>query len=228
MKTFKYVIPERVQHLFLDAAISSVVYNSRTFYKEVWKELNNQIWQEERVHAIIDGFPTEQLSFNDDFVEIIPKDKTFDLILNRLDNDILDLGSNLILKDDNIVGQLIIIESSYRPTMYFKRTDVICAINDNAQEGINNNLRSHLKNKMQDNLFTYKIIDLFNDDLQSVHKFYYYDDMYRYHQSTGAGTLTGWITTEDIQKRLQDKNKVIITLNSNYRLSESFYKRIKD
>jgi len=215
MKTFKYKVPEAVAKALYNGDITSVNYKDREYYSlRVNACLRKNAFTEDEVNDLIDTMDY----ISEDFEEVIPRDKTFDLLLDKLMED--------VEKQDKGFTTFIEIKSSYRNTLYFKMTDVICAINDNAQEGINDNLRSHLKNKMQDNLFTYKFIRANDYDLEQVYKFYYYDENYRYNTSTGAGTLTGWLTSDDIYNRAKDKT--IITLNQNYRLSESFYKRIKD
>ena len=215
MKMFKYKVPEAVTKALYDGDITSVNYKSREYYSlRVNACLRQGTFTEDEVNELIKSLDY----LEEDFEELIPIDQTFNLLLDKLMKDVEDL--------DKGFTTFIEIKSSYRNTLYFKVTDVICAINDNAQEGINDNLGSHLKNKMQDNLFEYRFIRAENNDLEQVYKFYYYDENYRYNTSTGAGTLTGWMTADDIYNR--SKDKTIITLNQNYRLSESFYKRTKD
>jgi len=215
MKVFKYKVPEAVTKALYDGDITSVNYKSREYFSlRVNACLRKHSFTEDEVNDLIDTM--DYLS--EDFEEIIPIDQTFNLLLDKLIVDVEGQykGYTTFLE----------IESSYRNKMYFKITDVICAVNDNAQEGINNNLRSHLKNKMQSNLFKYRFIRAVDDDLEQVHKFYYYDSDYIHNTSTGAGTLTGWLTSDEMYNR--GKDKTILTLNQNHRLSESFYKRIKE
>lgn len=220
MKKFKYVLPEKVTHLFLDNKISGVTYGNyynRLLSREL--EIEGEISED----AMIDYLSNYVNLSRDDFHEVITKEDTFKIELDKLIDAVENVHESL--GNDDIVATLITIYSSYRPVMYFKKTDVICAINDNCQTGINNNLRSHLKNKLQGNEFAWAISDLVYDDLQKVYKFYYYDDNYRYNGSSGAGTLTGWLSAEEIGKRAKEKE--VITLNSNYRLSKSFFDRMK-
>jgi len=221
MKKYKYVLPERVEHLFLDDNITGITYNGTRYNKLLSKKLKEagELSELEIYDALHDHINLKK----EDFHEIVAKEDLFAKKLDELIN-VVDALSNEDYEDD-VIGTLITIESNYRQTMYFKKTDVICAINDNAQEGIDNNLRTHLKNKLQGNSFNWTIGKLYADDLQPVYKFYYYDENYRYNSSTGAGTLTGWLTTEEIEKRAKDK--AIITLNGNYKLSGSFFNRIK-
>jgi len=221
MKKYKYVLPERVEHLFLDDSITGITYNESKYKKLVSKQLKEEgEISESEMTGILNEYSDLR---REDFHEIVTKEDLFAKKLDELIN-VVDALSNEDYGDD-VIGTLIAIESNYRPTMYFKKTDVICAINDNAQEGINDSIRTHLKNKLQCNEFNWTIGKLYNDDLQAVYKFYYYDENYRYNSSTGAGTLTGWLTAEEIEKRAKDN--AIIMLNGNYKLSSSFFNRIK-
>ncbi len=215
MKMFKFELPEDIKKALLTFE-SITLKNGTILNQSILVNDKKEFTEEEIGIKIAYGHP------KDYFVEIIPKEDLFEMELDKLMSAVNNLTDEF---DDDVAGHMIAIYSSYRPTMYFKKTDVICAINDNAQEGIQDNLRSHLKNKMQGNEFVWSIGELFYDDLQAVYKFYYYDENYRHTTSSGAGTLTGWLLAEEIEKRAKDKT--VITLNNNYRLSESFFDRIK-
>ena len=217
MKMFKYKVPDAVTKALFDNDITSVNYRSREYFSlKVNACKNHGPFKEDDVLSLINNDDYTM----DDFEEIIPKDQTFNLALDNIENIINNLDFNI---SDDACGYVVKVCSNYRTTMYFKKTrDTICRISDNAQEGINNNIRSYLKNKMQGNLFYFEIEELLYDDLEHVYKFYYYDENYILNSSTGAGTLTGWLTAEAIEKRAN--GKTIITLNRNYRVTEDFLK----
>ena len=218
MKKFKYVLPEKVKYLFLDGKISGVTYGDHYYNRLLSRglEIEGEITEDEMYDYLANNVKLSR----DDFQEVITKEVHFKIEIDKLMEAIENAHKSL-----DVVGTIITIYSSYRPVIYLKNTDVICEINDYCQTGIHNNLGSYLKNKLQGNEFTWTVADLYHDDLQTVYKFYYYDENYRYNNSSGAGTLTGWLSAEEINKRAKDNT--IITLNSNYRLSKRFFDRIK-
>lgn len=211
MEMFKYKIPQKVSDIFLHVDITSAVYQNREYFKNSFKIIELVNSNEMEIACQCEGI------YKEDFSLFVPKDKKVEILIDELIEEIDQLSNR---------DHIIVLTSIYRNDIFLKKTnEEVCEINNNAQEGISNNVKSFLKNKFKDNEFKWKIIPLLYEDLESVHKFYYYNEDFIINKGTGAGTLTGWLTSDEIQNRA--KNNKILTLNQNYRLTKSFYERIK-
>ena len=212
-KLYKYVPPIRVSKILEDANCSVIEYNGREYRHDSHIEmLMMKEFDDETMIELFEKYP--YLS-GEDFEEIITTEDEFKI---KLDNLIGEL--NGLLKIDGLY-KITLLRTSYSNDMVFilDREGNILSINDNACTGINNNLRTHLKNKrMHLEYFEYKIDILDEDETEEVFKFYYYDENYENSSSSGAGTLTGWITQSEAEKRAA--GKTLIKLNNNFRLKQ--------
>jgi len=226
MKTFKYNVPEKVQHLFLDPLLLELQYDNRTYIKSIYLNIKKMgVLSEDTVEALMIQHGTVK---EEDFTEVITQEDNFEKRYAILHQNIENY------KEDENREPLIlnIYNTNYSSMTYLIRRIgkefLITKIDTNAEEGINNNLKSHLKNKsknLTDN-WTFDIVrltDLDFDPIEPIYKYYYYDKNFKHNSNTGAGTITGWITHQEMHFRT--RNKSVIQLNKTIRLIKEWKRK---
>jgi hypothetical protein len=215
MKMFKYKLPERVAHLFLDDKITDVTYNEITYVKDASKTL--KLLGSINMNQLDDVIAEyNYLNIMQDFHLVVTQDDEFK---KKIESLMKEIDGLLKLPAHNFY-LLTISNTSYNQNLTFiVNKDSIFKITDNATEGINNNLVSHLKGKskfLENFSYTIEIKD--STIIEDVFKYYYYDENYEDSTGSGAGTLTGWITDEEAINR--SRGKTLIKLNRNFRLKK--------
>ena len=217
IKKYKYEIPEEVSKCFSNN-ITEVLYKGNLYRRDLCYFLHQQGVLEE---DIIDKYLIEYKDIiRNDFKEVFSKNDIFNNTLKQFSEQLKKYLSTTLLTDDDIY-LITVFTSTYNNFIFsIDKDGKIFKVTDNCAYGINSDIEKFLKNKQQnisDFKYTFQKVK-FHQIFEEVFKWYYYKEDFENSSNSGAGTLTGWLTEEEVKPRAQ--NHILIKLNQNFRLKK--------
>jgi len=215
-KLYKFAPHSEIKKLFNSIDVSEITYKNRLYKRDSFMMLlSTEPFGVGKLEELFTIYPYLD---GRDFTELESRDSTFDKSFKKLMEEVSELP--LCNITDAWLLTLTYTDYTTSPKFLIDNKGKIFVLNDNACSGIDMNLASHIKNKrgfLRD--LNYKLELIVRDELlEEVSKYYYYQADYENSSGTGAGTLTGWITQEEADRRA--KNKTLIKLNNNFRIKK--------
>lgn len=207
----KYKLPDKVYHLFLSGDFERFIYKDILYIYDISMPLHGNIFDNETMNQLVDFY--KNLNLND-FYEYISPDITLQNVFAEIIKDVT------YYKNSSFWSILKLNNTYYKEILFLIKDGKILKIGDKSLEGISDDIEKFLNaNKKNLNSLKYEIkttSSSFENYFEIVHKYYYYDNSWKNLNGSGAGTLTSWLTEDEITNRYLGLN--IIQLNSNYRL----------
>ena len=214
--TYLYKPEEKVHDLFVhNPNISFVTFEDIEYSRETMfnLKLKNPFTEAERDRSI------SYLGINPNcFVEKITKE---DLYKDRVKSFMIDYNNMVSLTISPICA---IIKSINGEKIFYGKESVV-GVDSRAAYGVNNNLEAYLmsrRNYFNDFDYTFEIVHNWDNVFENVHKYYYFKNDMIEGQNTGAGSVTGWITFDELSSIIgKDYLQYnVINLQTSFRLKK--------